>query len=144
MKFKNLFLLAIGISVLMAGCTPEKHNQISTPHFSISWEPASVDSWEYTIKSSGKTVAVKLPVFEIDGKQMPAVLSGLKILGEPKVLRNGAKEYQCEGTFSQDASLHLQVKFRVADDNPVVRFSYTLNASKGQKLTKGLQKDELS
>lgn len=85
-----------------------------------------------------------LPVFEIDGKQMPTILNDLVGLGQPKTLRNGAKEYLFEGTFQQDTSLQLQIKFRIADDNPVVRFNYTLKASKGQKLTKKSGKDDLT
>ncbi len=68
----------------------------------------------------------------------------MKESGLPKALRNGTTEYLCEGTFQTDTFLHLQIRWRVAEDNPVVRFSYTLSASKGQRLTKKSGKDELS
>ena len=46
--------------------------------------------------------------------------------------------------FLSDTTLHLQVRFRVANDNPVLRFCYTLKTSGGQKLTKNAGTDELS
>jgi alpha-galactosidase len=117
--------------------------KIKTNLYSISWKPALVGSWEY-VMANGKSVEIKLPVFEIDGKQTPAFLMSLEESGHPVTLRNGAKEYTFEGAFRQDASLHLLVRFRVADDNPVVRFSYLLKAAKGQQLTKKSGTDQLT
>ena len=63
--------------------------------------------------------------------------------GQPTTLRNGVTEYVCEGAFQSDTTLHLQVKFRIVSDNPIVRFCYTLKSSGGHKLTKESGADNL-
>ena len=143
-KILSIFLLMSLFLGLFTGFKDKTPSKIETPLFSITWQASSAGSWEYKLKAEKKSFAIKLPVFEIDGKETPAILTNLKELGQPKTLRNGAKEYIFEGTFQQDTSLHLQVKFRVANDNPVVRFCYTLKAFKGQKLTKNSGMDNLT
>jgi len=64
--------------------------------------------------------------------------------GRPNTLRNGVTEYIYEGPFMNDTTMHLQVKFRVAGDNPIVRFSYLVKASGGQKFTKKSGTDNLA
>ena len=147
MKPQNtLFIFLLISSVLSFFVCNGKNNRerIEKPHLSISWASSAIDSWTYTNKPSGKSIEFMLPVFEIDGKQIPTILNNLVGHDQPKTLRNGAKEYRFEGTFQRDTSLQLQIKFRMADDNPVVRFNYTLKASKGQKLTKQSGKDDLA
>ncbi|MGV8136719.1 MAG: alpha-galactosidase [Mangrovibacterium sp.] len=117
---------------------------METSLFKVSWETSSVGSWKYTVKAAGKTVEIKLPVFEIDGNPMTALLNDLKSVNEPAVLRNGVTEYIYEGAFQADTTIRLQVKFRVAADNPVIRFCYLLKASGKQKLTKNAGYENLS
>jgi alpha-galactosidase len=144
-KYKLFFGLLSGcLFVLLTDCNFIGIQKIETSLFSISWKSSGVGSWKYTFKTGGKSIEIMLPVFEIDGQKTQVILTSLKKIGKPRVLRNGAKEYVCGGTFQQDTSLHLLVKFRVADDNPVVRFCYILKASKNQKLTKSLGKDALT
>lgn len=75
---------------------------------------------------------------------MPVVLNRLVAASAPVTLRNGAIEYKYKGAFLADTILRLQVKFRLANDNPVVRFCYTLKATKGQILTKKSENDDLT
>jgi len=140
--FRNLFLVISFIPALIS-CTNRTQNYIETPVFTISWPSSSVGSWEYKLKPESKPVEIRLPVFEIDGKQTPAILSGLVATSQPATLQNGVTEYIYEGSFQSDTTLWLQVKFRVAADNPIVRFCYTLKSSGGQKLTKESGADNL-
>jgi len=143
---KNLLIgLLAGLQLLLwTGCNAGNQPKIETSLFTVSWQSTSVDSWNYAFKKGRESIEIKLPAFEIDGKQVETVLTGLKDSGKPVTLRNGAKEYLLEGVFQQDTSLRLQLRLRIADDNPVVRFNYTLKASNGQKLTKKSGKDDLT
>lgn len=144
MDILKLLLKYILILLLFARCELESEEKIKTSLFAISWSDTNVDSWSYVINENGKTINMKLPVFEIDGKLTPSLLSRLVEAGQPITLRNGVTEYVYEGAFQSDTTLRLQVRFRVAADNPIVRFCYTLKASGGCKLTKASGADNLA
>ncbi len=144
MKPIFFFILAGILSGLILSCDNNREIRIQTPHFTISWPSSSVDSWKYNLKMKGEAVEIKLPVFEIDGISTPVLLSALKETKKPVTLRNGVTEYVYEGAFHTDTSLRLQVRFRIAADNPVVRFCYLIKSSAGQKLTKKGGADHLS
>jgi alpha-galactosidase len=140
-----LFFLLTGVlSCLIISCDSNRETRIQTPLFTLSWPSSLVGSWKYNLNKEGKPVEIKLPVFEIDGVQMPVLLSSLVEARKPSLLRNGVTEYIYEGTFQSDTTLRLQVRFRIAADNPVVRFCYLLKSSAGQKLTKEDGTDHLA
>ncbi|MDD4192803.1 MAG: alpha-galactosidase, partial [Mangrovibacterium sp.] len=145
-KFKkSIAVLGYAIvSFLLTGCLSENQSGIETSLFKVSWETSSIGSWKYTVKTTGETIEIKLPVFEMDGKPVPVLLDDLKPVNEPAVLRNGATEYVYGGAFQADTTIRLQVKFRITADNPVIRFCYLLKTSGKQKLTKKTGKDHLS
>lgn len=145
MQVKNFTfsILILVICIFISGCNSTKINElISTPLFSISCSSSQISNWEYKL-NNGERIQIKLPVLEVDGKTMPAKLSKMIAVGEPKVLVNGVTEYMFEGVFESDTTMLLQITFRVADDNSVVRFCYALKASGNQKLTKTEGKDNL-
>ncbi len=129
---------------LFVRCGDVSEDKIKTPLFFISWSDSVVDSWNYTISTDRKSIKVKLPIFEIDGKQTPAILTKLEKIREQQLVRNEVMEYLYEGPFQKDTSIHLQLKLRVANDNPVVRFTYELKTSGQQKLTKKSDTDDLT
>ncbi|HNW56663.1 MAG TPA: alpha-galactosidase [Bacteroidales bacterium] len=135
-------ILALMSLLFMTGCSITNKN-LDNQFFEISWASSSVDSWRYTIKKTGKYVDIRFPEFEIDGKEISVVLNRLVEVGMPENLRNGVTEYNFEGAFRDDTTLKLKIKFRIACDNPVVRFCYSLKASGGQKLTKNSGADKL-
>ena len=99
--------------------------------------------WSY--QATGAAVhAVGAPTFEIDGQAMTAALHGVRASAPPVRLRNGCTEYRFIGTFAADASLSLEMVFRLADDNPVVRFHYILHSARARKLTKTDGQDALT
>ncbi|CAG5008917.1 hypothetical protein DYBT9275_04384 [Dyadobacter sp. CECT 9275] len=95
--------------------------------FKISWSSSHVDSWQYTL-ANGERLRLRLPVFEINGKETPVILQYLRAAGAVQALPNGVKEYLYEGPFEANAGLRFQMKIRAAADNPIVRFSYSLKA----------------
>ncbi|OFX28836.1 MAG: hypothetical protein A2W92_14815 [Bacteroidetes bacterium GWA2_42_15] len=145
-KFKKYIAVFVyaAIVFLLTGCSSQNNTKMETSLFSISWNASSIGSWNYSVKPAGKTIELKLPVFEIDGKRTPVILSGLIETSQPTILRNGITEYIYEGMFQSDPTLRLLVKFRIATDNPVVRFCYTLKTSGEQKLTRESGKDDLT
>ena len=142
LRAHNIIFLLIILSTF-AFCSNNNQDNIKTSFFSVSWIKSSVRSWKYTINPGRKSIDVMLPVFEIDGKQIPTVLSHLTEAGKPVTLRNGVTEYIYEGSFQEDTTLRLLIAFRIANDNPVLRFCYQLRSSGNQKLTKQTGRDSL-
>jgi alpha-galactosidase len=99
--------------------------------------------WTYHTKPGVKALSIQAPVFEIDGKNVTASVGTWKSRPARK-LRNGVTEHTFEGKLLADSSLRLLVRFRLADDNPVVRFQYELQTSGTHSLTKSKGEDKLS
>jgi alpha-galactosidase len=71
------------------------------------------------------------------GKEtMPFVPADIALSREPVTLPNGVTTYTYTASFAADPDLVLDVVFRVAPDNPVVRFQYRLTGAPGRTLTK--------
>ena len=84
------------------------------------------------------------PAFEIDGVTRVAALKGIRECARPAALANGCTEYRFEGTFADDPALSLEMVFRLAPENPVVRFRYVLKSREPKRLTKPESGDRLS
>ena len=98
--------------------------------------------WRYRTPV-GRTVALAAPVFQIGGVAREAVLREVRQVGEARVLRNGCREVVYAGAFVNDATLTLELIFRQAADNPVIRFCYRLCSSGTHRLTKAGGSDQL-
>lgn len=92
-------------------------------------------AWSVTELSSSRSYRFAPPVFEIEGKSREAALSGIHAHGEPSKFSNGVAEFHFTGQFVNDPTLSLEMIFRVAPDNPVVRFRYILHSAVDRKLT---------
>lgn len=99
--------------------------------------------WRYQATGSSVTHAVAPPVFEIDGQSVPAVLRTLSSQ-PPVTLRHGVVEHRVSGTFAADPTLNLELVFRVAQGDPVVRFRYALHSTAPRRLTKTAGADALT
>lgn len=100
--------------------------------------------WSYQVRNGGERMVIQAPVFEVDGKAVSMAVRHWTRKTSPVRLRNGATEYRFSGTVAADSSLHLNLVFRMAPDNPVVRFQYVLCTSKPHRLTKTNQRDSLT
>jgi alpha-galactosidase len=111
---------------------------IHTPLFSIH-----LGSGEWTYRAAtGKTLALRLPIFDIDGRRLRLSVGGFTA-GSVRSLSNGTREEVFTGVLTGDTTLRLGISFRWAEDNPIVRFRYTLISTAAHKLTKPAGTDEL-
>jgi alpha-galactosidase len=99
--------------------------------------------WSYRARKSGREFRVGPPVFNVDGQRLTATLSGIERSHQPLRLDNGTTEYAYRGTFAGHADLSLEMVFRVAEDNPIIRFRYALESKKPHTLTKPTGSDDL-
>ena len=100
--------------------------------------------WEYTLSENGKTFSFAPPQFEIDGKIYTVVLSKVKLNDKPEKLINGVIEYTVEGNLTDIPDLNFRIIYRIAENNPIVKFRYELLSVGPHKLTKTSGHDELS
>ena len=100
--------------------------------------------WYYRLKKTGEEMAVKAPVFNIDGKDVTAISGQLIPVSRPVTLSNGVTQYSFGGKLKEDTTLHLQIIFRIAANSPVLRFHYILIAGKEHSFTKKNGNDFLS
>lgn len=131
--------LSIGLYCLAAGA-----ETLSFSQYTLSWPESSVAAWRYTLLPHGAPVEIALPSLEIDGKFLSMRVQRLEAAAAPRSLRNGAVEYLYEGPLEDNPVLRLQVRFRAAQDTPILRFSYALKASNGQTLTKTSGRDHIT
>jgi alpha-galactosidase len=103
----------------------------------LIWLEGSADClWGYVPEATHVLRPVAAPVFEIDGKRMAAELTDVREVAPAAKLSNGCTEHRVAGTFADDAGLSLEMVFRLAPGNPVVRFQYLLRSASPRRLTK--------
>src|SRR5512138_2823135 len=58
--------------------------------------------WRFVPRSGAPAHAFAAPVFPLDGRRIPAALTGISPVGDLVVLRNGVYERIFRGTFRED------------------------------------------
>lgn len=112
--------------------------EIRTPSFSIH-----IGSGEWTYRAAtGETLVLQLPTFNVDGRRLKASIGGVTA-SQVKSLSNGTREEVFTGALTGDQTLHLGISLRWAEDNPIVRFRYTLISNTRHQLTKPGGSDDL-
>jgi alpha-galactosidase len=99
--------------------------------------------WSYRAGKSGREYRIAPPVFNVDGQRLTAALTGIERARQPTRLNNGTTEYAYRGTFAGHPEMLLEMLFRVADDNPIIRFRYVLETKESHTLTKPSGSDDL-
>jgi alpha-galactosidase len=87
---------------------------------------SSSDFWSLENRASGQIYRFGCPVFPLGGKAVPATLENVRAGSAPERLKNGVTECSFEGALVARPSLSLRMTFRIAPDNAVVRFRYSL------------------
>lgn len=100
--------------------------------------------WSYKLKEDERIYYFGGPVFEIDGHMYDAEISDCEFAKEPKLLGNGCTEYVIKGRYCKVPHLYLQMTFRIAPSNPIVRFKYAIISKSQHKLTKINGNDQLT
>jgi alpha-galactosidase len=99
--------------------------------------------WSFAPLSAAPPLSFAPPVFPLDGKAVSAAPSRLRKLSGPENLPNGVYEYVVAGPLAEDPSLALEIRFRVSDHSPVVRFRYRLTGDRPRRLTRSGDEDEI-
>ncbi len=141
------FMLAVGAipasGIALKGAGARAAQSFSNRAFEVAVIGSEECLWSYRLTPSGREHRVAPPVFNIDGQTRVATLGNVKAKREPQRLPNGSTEYSYEGTFAALPDFSLTLVFQVAEENPVVRFSYVLKSSHPHSLTKPEGADEL-
>lgn len=141
---KAIWIILISLTLLSA-CKKAEPIQLATNNvLKISVINNYKTLWQYTLLKTGKTYSFQAPEFEIDGKLCRAILSSVKIDGEPIRLKNGVKEFVMVGNLKSLPEVTLKATFQVSPDNPVVKFHYELLSEKEHRLTKSTGHDALN
>ena len=132
-----------------AGKLPDGEIPPSVPHFETPLIqvviPGTKDClWSYRLNQSRWEYRNTPPEFNLDGQKLIAALSIIKEIREPRKLENETTEYVYRGNFTGHPGLSLEIQFRAADDNPIVRFRYVLRSETPRKLTKASGGDDLT
>ncbi|MFL6466238.1 MAG: alpha-galactosidase [Bryobacteraceae bacterium] len=126
------------LSLLASGQEVQFGNSL----FEISVQERGGTLWTLNSRGSNHLYRFNPPAFEIDGQLRVAVPTGLREL-PARQIGNGITERRFSGSFAGDPGLALQLIFRVADHDPVVRFCYRLQFSLPRALTRTGQADNL-
>lgn len=97
--------------------------------------------WRYVVKVTNQAFDIAPPRFEVEGKLTSAALEAIGQTQDPTVLSNGVTEFWYMADVPSDEGLQLTLVFRVAPDNPVVRFRYELASRSLTRLTKEQGRD---
>lgn len=147
MKQPTLFKILVVFTLINFSCNSSKIESLLVAENSIlkiSVFKNSSSLWEYSLAKSGRSYTFQAPEFEIDGVLVPAVLSQPKLIGKPEKLINGVTEYTVEGILSNISDIRLRISYRVAENNPIVKFRYELLSNAIHKLTKTNGDDQIN
>jgi alpha-galactosidase len=110
--------------------------------FEISVQERGETLWTLHLRGSNNTHQFNPPLFEIDGQSHIATPIGLREL-PARQISHGTTERRFSGGVTGDPGASLELIFRVADNDPVVRFCYRLQFSQPRALTRTGQTDRL-
>ncbi len=100
--------------------------------------------WRLVPRSGAPAQGFAAPVFPLDGRPVAAALQGLSRVGDPALLPNGVVEHTFRGTLRGDPSLGLEVRFRLSEDGPILRFRYRLTSTRPHAFSRSGREDELT
>lgn len=131
--FKNALLSAAALEAAEAAAAedPVSNLECGNSAVRIRVRGSGAELWSMTELSSSKTHHFAPPSFPVDGTHRTAILSSLRAEGAARTLRNGVSEFHFSGAFAANPDLSLEMVFRIASDNPVVRFRYILHSASG-------------
>ncbi len=84
------------------------------------------------------------PVFPIDGRLVSAVPVRLERVGDPLPIGKDVLEHRFHGVLRDDASLAIELRFRLSDLSPFLRFQYRLTAATPHVFSRTGAEDELT
>jgi len=140
---KQILISFIFSSLVLQNYAQQPRIQVSNSRFNVSFRTDN-SGFNYDISGTAKSYNFSFPSFEINGKQLPALVKDIKASAALTVLSNGVSQYQFQGYFINEPGLQLQIIFQVSPDNPILRFQYALKTTKPFLLTKKIGKDNIN
>jgi alpha-galactosidase len=93
--------------------------------------------WRFAPTSGAPGHSFGPPVFPLDGRSVTALPARFAPVGEPAASGPDVVEYRFRGALRHDPSLALEVRFRLSDLSPIVRFQYALTAARPYAFSRG-------
>ncbi|HEX9185795.1 MAG TPA: alpha-galactosidase [Vicinamibacteria bacterium] len=135
--------LALQASMLVAPGAAASPPVLVTQALRIELTGTEEALWSFVPRSGAPAQAFAPPVFPIDGRPVKAVLGALAAVGEPAMLPNGVFEHTFRGTLRDDPSLGLEVRFRLGEMSPILRFAYRLTSTRPRAFSRSDGEDGL-
>ncbi len=132
----------IFLAPLLLTAKPAAALEFRTAAASIRLENGTSQWWTYQA-GSGRGIPFSGPTIEVDGQPVAGPLADVRQAAPARTLASGVQEFQAEAAFQQRPSLRVKLVFRLAPDNPVVRFRYEVYGPAGRKLTRATGHDRL-
>ncbi len=136
------------LAVLLAGLAIEARAAAPAPVIAASGlriELGAVPEalWSVAPASAAPSHLFAPPVFPLDGRAVSALPERFEAVGEPIHLGPDLVEYRFRGALREDPSLALEVRFRLSELGPIVRFQYVLSATRQHVFSRGSGEDEI-
>jgi len=129
-------LLICGLSSqVLAQIAPIKRADVRSGQVWITFSCGQECLWRYGTATNGSAHSLTPPTFNIDGRQITAMVRHFAAIGAPVRINGGVTEYTFEGKLAEDPALRLRVEFQVNDNTPVIRFRYLLNSDQPRTLS---------
>jgi alpha-galactosidase len=137
---RKLYAIII-LSFLLAACQ-EMESEIANDLIAVSLVNSNNTLWSYKAKEGPKQ-DIAPPVFHINGQEVKGVFQSYTT-EERSIDRINVKEYIVRGNLASMPEITMALTLRVAPDNPIVRFRYSLSSENDIPLTKIEGKDHLN
>jgi alpha-galactosidase len=140
-------ILAVALALIehaATAATDPGSQAVQTRFFTIGFHAGSSVLWNYTAGGADRRHDIGAPTFNVDGRDVTLAIGAVGPSGTPRELPNGCREYAYIGDVAAEAGLQLRLVFRIADNDPVVRFRYEVLSDRPRHLTKPEGKDRIS
>jgi alpha-galactosidase len=99
--------------------------------------------WRFAPTSAAPGHAFAPPVFPLDGRRVTGLPVRFEPVGEPATPGPDVVEYRFRGVLRDDPSLALEVRFRLSDLSPLVRFRYVLSATRRHAFSRAGSEEDI-
>ena len=139
-----VFLLALALASPSSAASSSAAPVIQASGLRIELGSRPDALWTVAPLSSAPGQRFTPPVFPLDGRALLGVPERLERDGDPVPLGPDVLEHRFRGVLREDPSLALELRFRLSDLSPIVRFQYRLTASRPHVFTRQGTEDELA
>jgi alpha-galactosidase len=126
--------------IFLFSCSNSEKTIISNDSIRISIQNSPDALWEYQAGEVKQIVAP--PLFQLDGKEVKGLFGSFMTV-DSLIEKINIREYTITGQLDEMPEVTMTLVLRVAPDNPIVRFRYSLVSETDIKMTKNEKKDHI-